>query len=153
MPFDPANFPIAPGCPVKRFLRPGDYLFVNSFQGFFVKAKIIEVQLIVGQGGNISSHWLVIDEETSILSDSQLVSLGDLRKCKIYNQIPWVDFPLGHAAYIDNDGFYTLEDIRHAFIRPSRKGMKRRIRKYLKSCPKRWPNWTIPINPDWKFYV
>lgn len=124
---DGLDLPLASECPVKRVLHPGEYLYVVCPEGFFVRARIVEVQLIVMKPDQQDSVWVYISEDgTSDMSDDQLLG------CSIYNQFPWVDWPIGHAAYIGDYGFYTLDEARAKWGRFREKGKYRRAKQYLR---------------------
>ena len=58
------------------------------------------------------------------------------------NEFPWVDFPIGHAAYINEYAFCTLEDALYSIAPSNKKHLRRRLKKYLKrwerECEYKW---------------
>lgn len=131
-----------------RIVAPGDYLFVFS-GSFYVKAQVVEVSYIWSDGESPSIwHSALLSGEDSILTATEekgpggwptnrevpLEELEQLRADgvrKVVNQMPWVDWPIGHAAYIGDDGFFTLEEARARYGRFSKRKKHRRARQYV----------------------
>lgn len=131
----------------ERIVAPGDDLFVFS-GSFYVKAQVVEVSYIWSDGKSAIWHSVFLSGEDSLLTateekgpggwplnrDVPLEELQELRAdntIKIVNQMPWVDWPIGHAAYIGDDGFFTLEEARARYGRFPRRKKYRRARNYL----------------------
>jgi hypothetical protein len=133
-----------------RIVAPGDSLFVFS-GSFYVEAQVIEVSYIWSDGkkdkpGLWHSSLLSGKDDISTATEEKgpggwpinrkvpLEELEQLRSeegFKVVNQMPWVDWPIGHAAYIGDDGFFTLEEARARYGRFSARKKHRRARNYL----------------------
>lgn len=129
--YDPTDYPPHKDCPIQRIIRPGEYLFIPCFGRdgvFYVKSMIDEVSYVHSKEGATGSVWpsLYLDRAES---DPEVLKL--LPGTTIVNQFPWVEWPIGHAAYIGDDGFFTLEEARRKYGRGRKKGKYRRARNYL----------------------
>lgn len=71
-------------------------------------------------------------------------SVEDLVNRKLHNQFPWTSFPTwGHAAYIGDYAFVTLQEAR-GWIRPSnKKHLVRRLKAATKYFRKDFPNYQL----------
>lgn len=119
--------PLTPECPVRRVIRPGEYIYV-ACNGFYVRAKVDEVVLVlVRPGQDEPGLWAFVREDGV---DVDLTKLTD--EHMIVNIMPWTDWPLGHAAYIGDEGFFSLDDARREHGRYPAKGKYRRARRYLR---------------------
>ena len=131
-----------------RIVAPGDYLFVFS-GSFYVKALVDEVVYIWSDDESPSFwHSAFLSGEDRIVTATEekgpggwavnrevpLQELQELRAegLKVVNQMPWVDWPLGHAAYLGDDGFFSLEEARAAYGRFPKRKKHRRARQYLR---------------------
>ncbi len=130
--YNPDDYSIDKWCPVKRIVRPGEYLFIPCYTrrgNFFVRAQIEEMVYIHAwdEDKNKKSVW----KHMSIDNWDDGISLKEIEDSCIMNQFPWVDWPIGHAAYIGSEGFFTLEEARKACGRGRKKGKYRHARNYL----------------------
>ena len=140
----------------RKLVKLNDEIFVfchmHPFShSFYVKAKVTEMIYIWNvEGRDGAWHIVTKDDETLQFPNSysaatgewtksepfSLEELNSLRlegKAKIVNQMPWVDWPLGHAAYLDDDGFATLAEARKTHGRfPGRK-LGRRMKTYIRN--------------------
>jgi len=137
--YNPEDYPIDETCPIQRIVRPGEYLYIPCHGGgrngiFYVKALINEVSYVHFKEGMKGSVWpsLYLDG-FEYAQENHPEVMEKLPGTKIFNQFPWVDWPIGHAAYIGSDGFFTLEEARKACGRGRKKGKYRRARQYLSS--------------------
>jgi len=130
--YNPENYPISESCPVRRIVRPGDELFVFC-SSFYVKAKVQDVTYVhnfpdfIGERKN--STWIIWDENPET---NRSIDLEALKGTFIYNILPWVDWPIGHAAYIGDDAFFTLDEARRVYGRFSKRKKHRRAKTYLR---------------------
>jgi hypothetical protein len=77
--------------------------------------------------------------------------LEDLPKLKLLNQFPWTNFPTwGHAAYIGNDAFVTLQEARKWISASNKKHLVRRLKAATKWTRKEFPNYRLS---EYKIYV
>lgn len=137
--YNPADYPLAQNCPIKRIIRPGEHLYIpchgRGRRGvFYVKALINEVSYVHVKEGMKGSVWpsLYLPGYEWAQENSPEV-LEKLAGTEICNQFPWVDWPIGHAAYIGSEGFFTLEEARKAYGSGRKKGKYRRAKQYLSS--------------------
>lgn len=143
------------GCPVEKLIFPGDELFL--FCGsFFVKSKVTEVSYIFTRPNSIEHGlWFHIYAPGAIEPEQTKVTITGTNfeyetpignhhqytetsygwpsdDMLIYNIFPWCEFPTGgHAAYVDDDSFFTLDEARARYGRFPKKGKTRRSRGYL----------------------
>lgn len=141
----------------KSICRLGDKLFVHCrmyprSKSFYVTATITEMTYIWDIIGRRTGAWhTVVDDvetiqfpqsyhhETKEWIEPESISIDELEllrlegKAKIINQIPWVDWPIGHAAYLGDDGFITLVDARKTHGRFSTRKLGRRMKSYIQT--------------------
>ena len=144
----------------QKVIHPGDELYVfcrhglGGHKSFYVKALVEEVIYIWVNYDDEDSpsiwHSAFLDGVHELTtSTGEKSPLGwdiprkvppeefeKLRKeqgLKIVNQMPWVDWPIGHAAYIGDDGFFTLEDARQRYGRFSKRKLGRRVRHEIRN--------------------
>lgn len=128
-------------------MKVGDSLYVACYPydrvlGFYVRATIVEIDEVWGwvsdprkptvwatsSDDNPNRVYSCDGKEVSEKEFNDLVAQNKITKANVF---PWVDWPLGHAAYLGSDGFLTLEDARRKHGRFSRKHLGRRMEKYL----------------------
>lgn len=137
MKYDPKNYPIHKSCPIQRIIYPGEFIFVacpSRGSVFFVRAIVNEVCYVHATETGSSSLWpsLFLDGY-KYAQENPTEVLEKLEGTKIFNQFPWTDWPLGHAAYIGSDGFFTLEEARKAYGRGRKKYKYRAAKKHLRN--------------------
>lgn len=70
----------------------------------------------------------------------------ELSKYRLVNQFPWVDEPIGHAAYVGDDSFLTLKEARR-WILPSK---KKHLRRRLKESRSWWRDDIKKMDPEYR---
>ena len=119
-------FPLGPQLPYGRLVPPGEGIYVWCGT-FYVRAKIVEtVYVHADPRPEVASIWRSV-----FLDGEERVTEGDLSGTSIVNQFPYVDWPIGHAAYFGVEGFLTLEEARLAYGSFPKRGKYRRARNYL----------------------
>jgi len=141
----------------RKLCRLGDEIFVFCHMhpmshSFYVKAKIEEIVYIWNIEGKSTGAWHTVTTEEELLqfphsyshdkgewtepNPISLEELNNLRlkgKAEIVNQMPWVDWPLGHAAYLDDEGFTDLVDARKVYGRFPIRKLGRRMKTYIRN--------------------
>lgn len=70
--------------------------------------------------------------------------LEKLSNLKLLNQFPWTNFPTyGHAAYIGDDAFTTLEEARKHISPSNKKHLVRRLKSATKWIKKEFPSYKL----------
>lgn len=111
-----------------RIIHPGDELYVFT-ASFYVKARVVEV------------YYIFLTEDDKTIWRDNLEEIPEDLNLKLVNQFPWTDWPTGgHAAYFDDDSFFTLEDARKRHGRFPKHKKHRRARNYLNSMGQGYRN-------------
>lgn len=131
--YNPEDYAISSHCSVPRVIRPGEYLYVFC-RTFYIKALVTEVDFIHNYPDTTGERQSSIWKSWSLDGDND--TNDNLEGTIIYDILPWVDWPLGHAAYYGDDGFFTLEEARRTHGRFSKRKMHRRVRQYLRRTTK-----------------
>lgn len=130
--YNPENYIISSKCPVPRIIRPGEHLYV--FTGsFYIRALVEEVCFVHGFPDLVGEYRPGVWKSWYLDGTDDGIPLSKLDGTIIWNIFPWVDWPIGHAAYYGDDSFFTLEEARRCHGRFPKRKKHRRARKYLRN--------------------
>lgn len=125
---------ISPKCPIQTLILPGQELFIaRPYYRLYIKAITTEAWYVLADPNSKENGvWVGFDKDGELNEGHKPVTDSMM----IVNQFPWVDWDLGHAAYIGDDAFFTLEEARKTYGRFSSKGKYRRARKDISNTHK-----------------